>query len=69
MAAKYFKSEYLEVYHGTQKRRGFTTNQIHVKRGDASATKKIYKSIDHQQKSIVTNYDNKSKSSFLSDIA
>jgi len=45
------------------------TKIIHVKRGDARTTKKIYKSIDQQLKTIVTNYDNKSKNYFLSDIA
>ena len=45
------------------------TKIINVNRGDASARKKIYKSIDLQLKTLVNTYDNSNKISFLDDIA
>ena len=40
-----------------------------MKRGDASARKKIYKSIDRQLKTLVNTYVNSNKISFLDNIA
>ena len=45
------------------------TKIIKVNRADASARKKIYKSIYLQLKTLVNTYDNSNKISFLDDIA